>query len=130
MMSRKRYVEAGRTIRASCASLWDLLTDTTRWVEWGPSVRAVECEERYIRLGSKGRVRTAFGLWVPFVVTAMDEGQYWSWHVFGVPATGHRVNRLGKDRCRLVFQIPIWAAPYAIVCHMALRRIAQVLSSL
>jgi hypothetical protein len=119
-------IEIKRLINASPQALWDLLTDTSRWVEWGPSVLAVECSERHIRLGSEGKVRTVVRLWVPFVITEMDEGRYWSWHVFGLPATGHRVERVGKGVCQLVFQVPIFAAPYAIICGIALRRIAQI----
>jgi hypothetical protein len=121
--------EISRRVNASPRAVWDLLTDTSRWVEWGPSVHTVECSERYIQLGSKGRVRTAVGLWAPFIVTEMEDGRYWSWKVFGVPATGHRVDRLGKDACRLVFEVPIFAAPYIIVCGIALRRIARILKN-
>lgn len=129
MTPRIPYIETSGIVNASCTVLWDLLTDTSRWVEWGPSVLAVKCSERYIQLGSKGRVRTAVGLWVPFTITEMDDGRYWSWHVFGVPATGHRVDRVGKGICRLVFQVPIFAAPYIIVCQIALYRIGRILKS-
>ncbi|MBN1842269.1 MAG: SRPBCC family protein [Deltaproteobacteria bacterium] len=122
-------METSGIINASCATLWNLLTDTSRWVEWGPSVLAVECSERYIQLGSKGRVRSALGLWAPFAITEMDDGRYWSWHVFGFPATGHRVDRVDKGVCRLVFQVPIFAASYVIVCRIALHRITRILKS-
>jgi hypothetical protein len=126
MTFRFPYIETSGIVNASCTILWDLLTDTSRWVEWGPSVLAVECSERYIQLGLRGRVLTALGLWAPFAITEMDNGRYWSWHVFGVPATGHRVDRLGKGVCRLVFQVPIFAAPYVIVCRIALHRITRI----
>ena len=129
MTFRFPYIETSGIVNASCATLWDLLTDTSCWVEWGPSVLAVECSERYIQLGSRGRVRTALGLWAPFAITEMDDGRYWSWHVFGVPATGHRLDRVGKGVCRLVFQVPIFAAPYVIVCRVALHRITRILNS-
>jgi hypothetical protein len=122
-------IEIGRRVNASPQDLWEMLTDTTRWVEWGPSVLAVECSERRIQLGSKGRVRTAVGLWAPFAITEMDDGRYWSWHLFGVPATGHRVDRVGEGVCRLVFQVPVFAAPYIIVCQIALHRIARIFES-
>ncbi len=41
-------------------------------------------------------------------------------------ATGHRVERLGTERCRVVFEVPFWAAPHAVVCRPALRRIARL----
>ena len=122
-------IEISRRINASPQAVWDLLTDTSRWAEWGPSVLTVACSDRYIQLGSKGRVRTAVGLWAPFTVTEMVSGRYWSWNVFGVPATGHRVDPLGKETCRLVFEVPVFAAPYAIVCRIALHRIARILEN-
>ena len=122
-------IEIGRRINASPQALWEVITDTTRWVVWGPSITAVECSSRYIRKGSTGRIQTAVGLWIPFVITEMDDGRYWSWHISGVPATGHRVDRLGKGICRLVFQVPVFAAPYVIVCQIALHRIARILKS-
>lgn len=123
------YIEVSGVIQAPCRVIWDVLTDTSRWVEWGPSVVAVECADRFIQPGSRGRVRTALGLWAPFAVTEMDDGRYWSWEVFGVRATGHRVGSVGENVCRLVFEVPIFAAPYIIVCRIALHRIARILKS-
>jgi hypothetical protein len=122
-------IDIGRYIRTSPQDLWELLTDTTRWALWGPSITAVDCSERYIQLGSTGRVRTAVGLWVPFAVTEMEDGRYWSWHVFGMPATGHRIDQLSNGLCRLVFQVPVFAAPYIIVCRIAMHRIARILQN-
>jgi hypothetical protein len=123
------HIEIGRDINASPQAVWELLTDTTRWVSWGPSITAVESSDRFIRLGSTGRVRTAVGLWAPFAVTEMKQGRYWSWHVFGVPATGHRVDRLAEGTCRLFFLVPVFGAPYIVVCKIALHRIARILRS-
>ena len=49
--------------------VWELLTDTSQWPLWGPTVRAVECPVRYICQGTSGRVRTPIGLWLPFRTT-------------------------------------------------------------
>lgn len=122
-------IEIGRRINASPQALWEVLTDTTRWVLWGPSITAVECSDRYIRKGSTGRVRTAVGLWAPFLITELDYGRYWSWRVFGLQATGHRIDRLGQDMCRMIFEVPVFAAPYVIVCRFALDRIMQTVKS-
>ncbi|MFB6173775.1 MAG: SRPBCC family protein [Halobacteriales archaeon] len=113
-----------RRIGASAEAAWELLVDTERWTEWGPTVRAVEADERRIEAGTTGRVRTAGGVWVPFEVTGL-EGRRWSWRVAGVPATGHRVEDLG-DACRVAFEIPLPAAWYAPVCERALRRIERL----
>jgi hypothetical protein len=37
-----------------------------------------------------------------------------------LPATGHRVEPLGSERCRVTFEIPPLAAPYVVVCRRAL----------
>lgn len=107
--------------------MWHVITDTHCWVQWGPSVTAVACDERYIRGGSQGRIKTLLGFWVPFVVTTYEHGRYWHWRVRGIPATGHRVEPLAAERCRLVFEVPVWAAPYTIICGLALQRIARLL---
>ncbi|NTV43649.1 MAG: hypothetical protein HGA63_10160 [Syntrophobacteraceae bacterium] len=122
----RSHVEVDRIMKATAPRLWDLLVDTTRWKEWGPSVRAVDCPDRWIRLGSLGRVRTTLGFWVPFLVTEFDEGRYWAWRVSGIAATGHRLDILNHDLCRLTFEVPLWAFPYASVCMLALNRIARI----
>jgi len=113
-----------RTVAAPVAVIWDLLVDTRQWPKWGPSVLAVACSEQRIVAGSRGRVRTAAGIWVPFRITTFDEPWYWHWQVCGVPATGHRLRALCDDRTELIFEVPWPAAPYGIVCSEAARRIA------
>ena len=125
-----------RTIDVPAGRAWELLVDVDRWPGWGPSVAAVELDGsgsgRRIRAGTTGRVRATVGPWVPFRITAFDEqddgaGQ-WAWRVLGVPATGHQVEALGPERCRVGFAVPVWAAPYAVVCTLALRRIDGLLT--
>jgi hypothetical protein len=123
-----RALEVARLMNASASEAWRLLVDTRRWPEWGPSIRAVECPTRFIGPGSRGRVRTAIGLWFWFEVVEFEEGRRWSWRVGGVPATGHRVEPLGARRCRVVFEVPAPAWPYAVVCRRALRRIERALA--
>lgn len=120
------HIEVYRDMCVSSGEVWDIITDTTRWVEWGPSIIEVVCQGRYIRKGSRGRVRTAIGFWVHYEITAFDEGKYWSWRVLGIPATGHRVEPQGDNICRLIFEMPFLAAPYAYVCKIALKRIARI----
>lgn len=104
------------------AVVWDLFVDTTRWVEWGPSVTAVDVPEDRLRAGSRGRVRGPGGLWVPFEVTEFSEGHRWAWKVAGVPTTTHSVEA-APGGCSAAFGVPAIAAPYALVCRAALRRI-------
>jgi len=117
-----------RTVHASPERVWDILIDTERWREWGPSVRAVRCSRRRIELGSEGSVQTALGFWVPFVITEFVPGTYWAWKVASIRATGHRVRPLGNGRCRLTFEVPFWAAPYTLICRLAADRIARLAS--
>jgi uncharacterized protein YndB with AHSA1/START domain len=117
-----------RQIPAPAPIVWRLITDTQAWPRWGPSVRAVDAPNRFIRPGHAGRVQTAIGLWLPFRITADDwePGRFWHWTVAGVPATGHRVTARGPDACELTFIVPAWAPFYRPVCAAALRRIATL----
>ena len=108
------------------AEVWDVFVDTVRWPEWGPSVREVVCSDRKIRAGSAGRVRTALGFWIPFEITGFDRPRYWSWSVGGVPATGHRVEAGPGGGSIIVFEVPLAAAPYGLVCMIAAKRIARI----
>jgi hypothetical protein len=128
VMSRARrwHIQVGRSIDASSTTVWQLLTDTRCWTQWGPSIVAVDCGERFIRPGSRGRIKTWFGFWLPFVITDYQCGCYWHWLIGGIAATGHRVEPLQAEQCQLTFEVPIWAAPYSIICIVALQRIAQL----
>lgn len=80
-----------------------------------------------LALGVRGTVWTAVGVPMPFVITAFEPGRRWDWAVAGVPATGHRV-RVVPGGCRVVFDVPWWAAPYLTVCAVALGRIDRLAS--
>lgn len=123
----KSHISAGKMFLASPYILWDLITDTTQWPRWGPTVKAVRNSERYIRQGSAGHVLTAVGIWLPFVITEYEHECFWSWKVASIQATGHRVQPTETGGCHLWFEVPIVAAPYLVVCQMALNRIAKVL---
>jgi hypothetical protein len=125
---RHSNIEIGCCVKVPAEVLWDLLTDTDRWAEWGPSVVAVRCRDRHIREGSQGWVKTVFGFWVPFVVTDWEDGHFWHWSVFGLRATGHRVEALDTVLSRLVFEVPVLAAPYVIICKIALHNVSRLAS--
>jgi hypothetical protein len=116
-------LEVSADIASSAAVAWALLTDTHAWPQWGPSVHAVESPTRVITAGTRGRVQTTVGLWVPFEITDWEEGACWAWQVAGFPATGHRVTPLTVSSCRVAFTIPRWAPFYRPVCHAALHRL-------
>lgn len=112
-------------IDAPASLVWRLLIDTAEWPHWGPSVRAVDSPQRLIGPGLRGRVQTTPGLWLPFEITDWEPDRAWAWRVGGVPATGHRVEPLGPDQCRVSFLVPRWAPFYRLICRTALRRIAE-----
>lgn len=120
-------METAVEMGAPAAAAWELLTDTRRWPEWGPSVTGVECGERFIGPGTTGWVRTVIGLRVPFRITDFEAGRRWCWEVAGIPATGHRVEPLGPERCRVIFEVPLLAAPYLAVCRVAALKIRAIL---
>ena len=120
-----RRIRVSRAVDASAETCWDLLTDTERWPDWGPSVTAVDCAERYIQTGTEGRVRVVGGLWLPFEITACREYR-WTWRVARIPATGHYVE-VG-DETRIGFEVPVLAAGYVPVCVRALRDLAVLAS--
>jgi hypothetical protein len=142
-----RRIEASRRVEAPRERAWDLLCDTRRWPEWGPSVRAVDCppeeldDGRYVRAGTRGRVRLPGGAWVPFRVDVCADYR-WTWRVgrpawratraamggVSVPATGHRVET-ADEACRVVFEIPPLAVGYVLVCRRALERIAHIVEA-
>ena len=121
-------LEASHVVDVAPEDAWDLLVDTHRWIDWSPTITAVEASERWIGPDTTGRVRLVGGLWVPFEVTEYDlEDRRWKWRVGKVPSTGHRVDALGDDRCRIAFELPVAAAGYLPVCLRALGRLEGVL---
>jgi hypothetical protein len=122
----KWRIEIGRDIAAPVKQVWECITDTSRWCEWGPSISAVQCEQQCIKENSSGRVQTVLGIWLPFVITSFEECRFWSWRVGGIPATGHALEKRGENGVRLTFDMPIWAFAYVGVCYLALRRIEKI----
>lgn len=124
-----RRIVVSRVVDAPADAVWAVLTDTTQWSAWGPTVAAVDCDVRHIEAGTTGRIRVSgVGIWVPFEIDSFVERKTrkrWTWTVARIPATGHRVDSLG-DRCRVRFEVPLLAAGYVSVCRRALDRIATV----
>jgi hypothetical protein len=120
-----RRIVVSRHVDATQEAAWEVLTDTEQWPAWGPTVAAVESDSRFIRSGTRGRVKLPFAVWVPFEVTACRDYR-WTWRVARIPATGHRVDAVGDgtEPCRPVFEIPPLAGGYAVVCANALQELA------
>ncbi|MFT5354199.1 MAG: hypothetical protein ACI9KE_001402 [Polyangiales bacterium] len=119
-------IEVHETAHADAQTVWSILADTRRWTEWGPSVVKVEHTPSMLHACSEGRVQLPIGLWLPFRVTDFEPGRSFRWSVAGIPATGHRVVSLGPGRSRVTFEVPTLAAPYALVCKVACRKIAKL----
>jgi hypothetical protein len=121
------HISVERRFEATPERAWDLLTDTTKWRYWGPSVRRVACSERYIRMGSQGEVFTPIGIRVRFLITEYTHGYYWAWKVAGIQATGHRLIPLGTTACTIAFEIPAYCLAYAVICNIALKKMDRIL---
>lgn len=124
-----RRLCVSRPIPVAQDSAWDVLTDTEQWPDWGPSVRAVDSNDRYIEPGMTGRLQTPVRIAVPFEIVDCEPYR-WTWRVAKIPATGHRVDGGGVDserNCRVVFEMPLIAAGYVPVCQRALERIESIL---
>ncbi len=113
----------GETLNVPSQDVWDIITDTTRWPKWGPSIIAVDSVDKYIRKGTRGRVKTLFGIWLPFVITDFDDQRYWSWKIWGIRATGHRIEPVDEFKCNIFFEVPSIALPYLFICWIAIKRI-------
>ncbi len=116
-----------RSIAAPPSAVWDLLVDLDAWPQWGPTVRAARLDEPHtaLALHATGTVQTSLLVELPFVITEFEPGRLWAWKVAGVPATRHWVAPAG-DGARAGMAVPWWAAPYATVCGLALRRIDRM----
>lgn len=119
-------MQVSRVISAPAANVWEFLIDTSQWSTWGPSVKAVSCSQQLIAAGVKGKIQTFFGMWINFEITSFEPLSYWHWKVAGIPATGHRVKKIDDISCMLIFELPLVAFPYALICRQAINRISQL----
>jgi hypothetical protein len=114
-----------REMSVPAAQAWDLLTHVAAWPQWGPTVSGATVPSGVIGPGSRGSVRTAVGVSLPFKVTRFEPGRMWAWSVAGIPATDHHV-RPTPSGCVVSFGVPLWAPGYLAVCALALRRIERL----
>ena len=122
----KNRIAICRVIEASPEAVWDIIIDTRIWPTWGPSLLKVDCNDRYIKQGSKGRVKTVFLFWLSFTITEFREFEFWSWRVGRLQATGHRLIRNGDSSCKLCFDMGLWAFAYIPICWLALHKIEKI----
>jgi uncharacterized protein YndB with AHSA1/START domain len=115
-----------RSVNASPDKVWGVLVDLDAWPRWGPTVSRAELDQTGpLGLGSRGRIKTAVGVWLPFKIIEFEAGRRWKWEVAGIPATRHAVEPK-CDGCRVAFGAPWWAMAYLPVCVIALGRIARM----
>lgn len=121
-------ISVGKHYEFDASIVWNLITDTWLWTRWGPTVSDVACEDRFIKAATRGKVKTGIGPWLPFQVTEYNHGRSWRWKVGGISATGHRIVVHPDSGCDLWFDTPILAAPYSLICRIALLKIERLLS--
>jgi hypothetical protein len=119
-------MQVSKQIAAPIETVWEILIDSQLWPLWGPSVSAVDFPPRYLTAGAQGRVRIIVGLWAGFEVTSFEPPYYWHWQVAGRAATGHRLTELSPGHCRLSFELPFVAFPYAAICRLAANNVARL----
>lgn len=115
-----------RDIDVPSGAVWELLANPEYWSEWGPTVRRAQLHTDRLEAGAKGTVTTVMGFGLPFEITDYDDGARWAWKVARVGATDHAVEPVGRDRCRVGFGVPWPAAPYLVVCRVALARLESM----
>ncbi|SNR31977.1 polyketide cyclase [Halorubrum vacuolatum] len=122
---RAAIIEVACDVDVSPSVAAETLRDTRTWPLWSPVIEGVESDDRYVRQGTRGRVRIGCG-WVPFRVTGFN-GRRWDWIVAGLPATGHSIEAyVGEpNRCRVIIEVPLPAIAYVPTCERALRRFAD-----
>lgn len=111
-------------IAAPPEAVWDLISRFEHWPSWGVSITSVEPSAGQVRAGATGRVRTVAGVWLPFEIIDVSDGQSWSWRVAGIAATGHRVEPR-EEGCRVTFTAPKWAPFYRPVLARSLRLLSK-----
>ena len=121
------YLSVGEYYQCDPMKVWEVITNTETWPEWGPTVVDVDSRDQFIRMGSRGRVKTVAGLWLPFHVNQFQKFISWGWKIGPVQTTGHRVIPHKDCGSYVWFDTPMLAAPYAIACKIALTRIKRLL---
>lgn len=122
---RGERITVRRRVEAPADVVWEVLTDTERWPDWGPPVTDVDYPDGEIVPDTTGDVEALGVLDVPFRIEDVDD-EVWTWTAWGrtPPADGHRVEPIGDDACRVTLELPLWAPWYVPLCVVALRNVA------
>ncbi len=118
--------------RADPAEVWERYAVPSRWHEWSPQIRRVECSHDRIVDDATGAVHGPAGLRVDFTVDAVDEpARTWTWTVRVGPVhlrLDHAVvaRAGGGTTTRLVTHGPLAVAlAYTPVAGLALTRLVR-----
>ena len=126
---RGRRLRIAREVPALPEGAWTLMSAVEHWPAWGPLLTGVRYPHARVREETAGEVQLLHLCWIPFRIQRVGEF-FWSWTVLGTtpPSDGHRVEPLGKNRCRISFEVPFWGIPYLPVCYGALRTMETMLT--
>lgn len=120
--SRGRRLVLSREIACAPDRAWKAIAEVQYWPDWGPLITDVTYPHRTVRENSSGRIELLSMVNIPFRIRSVDaDRRTWIWTVAGCtpPSDGHRVESLGQDRSRIVFELPLWAPVYLPVCLRA-----------
>lgn len=72
------------------AEAWARYRSLDRWPQWAPQITGVDCADRELTAGARGRVRGPLGVRLPFTIEAVDPvARSWSWTVAAGPVRVH-----------------------------------------
>ena len=113
------------------AEAWERYRLLDRWSDWAPQITGVDCPQRELTAGARGRVRGQ-GVPLPFTVETVDPtARSWSWTV-GVGPLRMRLHHWVTDGpdggttagLRTTGPAPI-VLGYAPLAHWALHRLVR-----
>lgn len=111
--------------RAAPSEVWDRFTRPARWRSWAPHIRAVECPDAVIGVGTRGVVRGPWPLRLGFLVTGVDaDMRRWTWQAGRVDMRHGVDDDLGGSRTWV--ELPtVVGIPYYPVLRRALTRLVR-----
>jgi uncharacterized membrane protein len=123
----KRSFVVTRQVDAPVETVWDVLSDVTRWSEWTPTITSVEkLDDGPLRIGSRALVRQPRLRPAEWEVTALEEGRSFTWvaKAPGVATIGsHRVEP-GASGTRVTLGIE-QSGPLGVVAALVWGRLTQ-----
>jgi hypothetical protein len=114
-------------------AVWQRYLVPACWSTWAPHITGVDCTDQVITATTTGRVRTLFGLSLPFDVLDLDHAaRSWRWSVhgpYGMRMTlRHTVTATAEGSATdlAVYGPPVLVLGYAPVAQLALHRLVTL----